>query len=130
MDGAVPHNYIEEIKCRPFYDTGEVEITVFANVAKKARIILEGRVCEAGTNEPVRIRLREKRSWTPWDPYLYEFEVRMGKDKVKSYFAMRCITVEKDPKGIPRICLNHEILFQRGLLDQGYWPDGFIQRRP
>ena len=121
---AVPHNYIEEIKCRPFYDTGEVEITVFANVAKKARIILEGRVCEAGTNEPVRIRLREKRSWTPWDPYLYEFEVRMGKDKVKSYFAMRCITVEKDPKGIPRICLNHEILFQRGLLDQGYWPDG------
>lgn len=34
---AVPHNYIEEIKCRPFYDTGEVEITVFANVAKKAK---------------------------------------------------------------------------------------------
>ena len=37
---------------------------------------------------------------------------------------MRCVTVEKDAKGIPRICLNPEAVFQRGILDQGYWPDG------
>lgn len=121
---AVPHNYIEKMKCRPLYDTGEVEITVFANVSKKIRIILEGRVCHARTNEPVRIGLRQRIKWTPWNPFLYKFEVRMGKDRVKSYFAFRCITVEKDKKGIPRICLNHEPLFQRGILDQGYWPDG------
>lgn len=121
---AVPHNYIREIKCTSLYDTGEVEITVFANVCKRVKIILEERVCEARTNEKVRIRLRARRSWTPWDPYLYRFEVRMGKDKVKSYFAMRCVTVEHDKKGVPRICLNHEVLFQKGLLDQGYWPDG------
>ena len=121
---AVPHNYNKEVKCRSLYDAGEVDSTVFANVAKKVRVIVEGRVCEGRTNEPFRIRLREKRSWTPWDPYLYDFEVRMGKDKVKSYFAMRCVTVEKDAKGIPRICLNHEAVFQRGILDQGYWPDG------
>lgn len=121
---AVPHNYIREIKCTALYDTGEVEITVFANVCKRVKIILEERVCEARTNEKVRIRLRARRSWTPWDPYLYRFEVRMGKDKVKSYFAMRCVAVEHDKKGVPRICLNHEVLFQKGLLDQGYWPDG------
>lgn len=121
---AVPRSYIEEIKCRPLFDRGEVEITVFANVSKKVRIILEGRVCPAHTNVPVRIGLREKRKWTPWDPFLYDVEVRMGKDRVKSYFALRCISVEKDKKGIPRICLNHEPLFQRGILDQGYWPDG------
>ena len=96
---AVPHNYIKEVKCRSLYDAGEVEITVFAMWQKKVRVIVEGRVCEGRTNEPFRIRLREKRSWTPWDPYLYDFEVRMGKDKVKSYFAMRCVTVERTQKG-------------------------------
>jgi beta-galactosidase/beta-glucuronidase len=48
----------------------------------------------------------------------------MGEDHASSYFAMRKISVENDGKGIPRICLNHEPVYLRGVLDQGYWPDG------
>ncbi|MGN0059954.1 MAG: glycoside hydrolase family 2 TIM barrel-domain containing protein, partial [Coriobacteriales bacterium] len=29
-------------------------------------------------------------------------------------------------KGVQRFCLNHEPLFLRGVLDQGYWPDGLM----
>jgi beta-galactosidase/beta-glucuronidase len=45
-------------------------------------------------------------------------------DKVETYFGMRKISVEKDSKGIRRLFLNNKPVFQYGLLDQGWWPDG------
>ena len=62
--------------------------------------------------------------WTCEEPWLYYFTVKMGEDVVESYFAMRKFSVEKDENGIPRICLNGKVQFQKGVLDQGYWPDG------
>ena len=52
--------------------------------------------------------------------------LRNGKlvDEVTSYFAMRKISMAPDKKGIQRLWLNNEILFQFGMLDQGWWPDG------
>lgn len=64
------------------------------------------------------------KAWTPDTPYLYTFSVNLGKDYVQSYFALRTFTIEKDANDIPRICLNHRPIFQKGVLDQGYWPDG------
>ncbi len=37
---------------------------------------------------------------------------------------MRAIAVAKDAAGVNRLFLNGEPLFQLGLLDQGWWPDG------
>ncbi len=37
---------------------------------------------------------------------------------------MRKISLGKGSKGVMRICLNNQPLFQFGPLDQGYWPDG------
>ena len=45
-------------------------------------------------------------------------------DTVKSYFGMRKFSIGKDKQGLPRLMLNNEPYFQRGLLDQGYWSDG------
>src|SRR5512138_1154689 len=45
-------------------------------------------------------------------------------DRVRTYFAMRKISLGKDEKGILRLCLNNKPLFQYGPLDQGWWPDG------
>jgi hypothetical protein len=52
--------------------------------------------------------------------------LRTGKplDEVSSYFAMRKISLAPDKNGIQRLWLNNEILFQFGMLDQGWWPDG------
>src|SRR5699024_10733520 len=36
---------------------------------------------------------------------------------------MRKFNIAKDKKGITRLFLNNKPYFQRGLLDQGYWPD-------
>jgi len=45
-------------------------------------------------------------------------------DSVGSYFGMRKISIGPDEKGITRILLNNQFVFENGLLDQGFWPDG------
>ena len=65
------------------------------------------------------------RRWSPGDPFLYKLRVRLdGGDEVESYFGMRSIAVRSDAAGVRRLFLNGEPLFQLGLLDQGWWPDG------
>lgn len=75
-------------------------------------------------NRELEIPLPVVRPWTCETPYLYDVTVTMGEDTVVSYFALRTFSVQKDEKGIPRICLNGQVQFQNGVLDQGYWPDG------
>jgi len=66
------------------------------------------------------------KSWSPEEPNLYYFTLFAGDDTIRSYFAMRHFSMEKDEKGVPRFCLNHQPYFLNGVLDQGYWPDGLM----
>ncbi len=61
--------------------------------------------------------------WSPEDPYLYDFTLEAGEDKIESYFAIRCLEMKKVGE-FQRLCLNGKPYFFHGLLDQGYWPDG------
>lgn len=62
--------------------------------------------------------------WNYETPYLYYFEVKLGDDRAISYFAMRKFSLEtKVHEEFLRICLNGEVQFQNGVLDQGYWPE-------
>ena len=62
--------------------------------------------------------------WNCETPYLYYFEVKLGDDRAISYFAMRKFSLEtKVHEEVLRICLNGEVQFQNGVLDQGYWPE-------
>ena len=63
--------------------------------------------------------------WSPEDPYLYDFTIEAGEDKIESYFAIRSLEIKKVGK-YPRLCLNGKPYFFHGLLDQGYWPDGLF----
>lgn len=67
--------------------------------------------------------------WSPTDPHLYDLSVTLVHgsqrvDRVGSYFGMRKISIGKDAQGMTRILLNNHFVFERGVLDQGYWPDG------
>lgn len=75
------------------------------------------------------IHVNDPKLWSPESPFLYRTTVKLisdGKveDEVKSYFAMRKISTERDENGIVRMQLNNEDYFQFGPLDQGWWPDG------
>ena len=74
----------------------------------------------------LELDVENPRLWEPDDPYLYTINLRYGEDEAQSYTAFRTVGVEKDENGTPRFCLNHKPFFARGLLDQGYWPDGLM----
>ena len=76
-------------------------------------------------NGSVTITPENPHLWSPEEPYLYNFTVEAGADKVESYFAIRSLEVKKIGN-YPRLCLNGKPYFFHGLLDQGYWPDGLF----
>jgi beta-galactosidase/beta-glucuronidase len=64
--------------------------------------------------------------WTPEHPALYDISFRLlenGKtvDEVFSYFGMREISIDG-----PNVLLNGTPLYQRLILDQGYWKDSHL----
>lgn len=66
------------------------------------------------------------RTWSPETPDLYDIEFKLicsGKilDAAGSYFAMREIRIDG-----PSILLNGRPLYQRLILDQGYWKDSHL----
>lgn len=73
-----------------------------------------------------QLHVRGARQWSPEDPALYALEIRCGDDKVHSYCAFRSVSVQPDAQGAPRFFLNGKPYFLRGVLDQGYWPDGLM----
>ncbi|GLU52382.1 glycoside hydrolase family 2 protein [Dyadobacter frigoris] len=99
-----------------------VKITAFDNgnsVAEK----------EVSPEEDGVLTIKSPKLWSPETPFLYDLKVslvRKGKvvDEVKSYFAMRKISMKPDQNGIQRMLLNNKFVFQYGPLDQGWWPDG------
>jgi hypothetical protein len=71
------------------------------------------------------IPIASPHAWSPSDPFLYTLRVTLDDgDAVDSYFGLRTIAVKADAAGVPRLFLNGKPLFQLGLLDQGWWPDG------
>jgi hypothetical protein len=67
----------------------------------------------------------EKNYWSPENPYLYDFTIECGEDRIESYFALREIGIKK-VDGIARLTLNGKPYLFNGLLDQGYYPDGIF----
>lgn len=66
------------------------------------------------------------RTWSPEEPNLYDIEFRLlhqgeVQDVIGSYFGMREIRIDG-----PNILLNGRPLYQRLILDQGYWKDSHL----
>ena len=57
-------------------------------------------------------------------PAPLRLEVSYGSDRWTATARFVPVSVEEDGRGVRRLCLNHEPVFLRGVLDQGYWPDG------
>src|SRR5690606_13444922 len=81
---------------------------------------------EAAAGESVRVDIPEARLWSPENPFLYDIELVLGHDRVSAYAGMRSLGIAADADGHPRLLLNGTPYFAAGLLDQGYWSDGWL----
>ncbi|WP_114560072.1 glycoside hydrolase family 2 protein [Desertihabitans aurantiacus] len=68
-----------------------------------------------------------RRPWSTTDPHLYDLELTLvgadGQelDRVRSYAGLRSVAVDGNA-----VRINGEHVFQRLVLDQGWWPDGLL----
>ena len=91
----------------------------------KIRAEFEGRVlgeCEivsSGGFFAAQMKLSELHLWEPGNGRLYDLFLDYGRDFVKSYFGMRSVRFEGK-----KFLINEKPLFQRLVLDQGYYPSG------
>ena len=132
---VVPRTHVEELSLEPDLETGTLTVSVRANGIAMLNVgVFDGDEMVAsgiqsrrvGGRMTLDLEIPDVRLWTPDTPVLYDVHVTYGEDVLTSYVAFRTIGVERDGQGVPRICLNGEPLFLRGLLDQGYWPDGLL----
>ena len=118
---SVPERYIEKLNIENRGNS--VIVSIEPN--------LDGMVTVTGLGEfalengSVTITPGKPHYWSPEDPYLYDFVVEAGEDRVESYFAIRTLEIKK-VGNYQRLCLNGKPYFFHGLLDQGYWPDGLF----
>ena len=130
---CVPENYLRSLRITPKLEENAVHIRLEADdpamaavtICRDGGIIAEGQTDENGEST-LTIPAEELRLWSPEDPFLYDVSIVLpGGDRVESYFGMRAFGIGRDEKGLPRLLLNGKPYFQNGLLDQGYWSDGY-----
>jgi beta-galactosidase/beta-glucuronidase len=122
-----PKHYIKNFKLYPDADacTVTVEAEVIGCEKLTAAASFEGKAMgEAsvdctGATASVTLQLSEKHLWELGQGRLYDLELRFGEDLVHTYFGLRTIRFEN-----MRFYLNGKSVFQRTILDQGFYPDG------
>lgn len=77
-----------------------------------------------GNHARLTVQLSELHLWGPGEPNLYDLEIRLYNgeicvDMVESYFGLRSIALKDGA-----ILINGKAIFQRLVLDQGFYPDG------
>ncbi|WP_322354510.1 glycoside hydrolase family 2 protein [Paratractidigestivibacter sp.] len=131
---VVPATHLTSLQVDASLD-GEVSLTVGVDGAGAEAAVVRARILDEGeevaaaagvVGAPLCVRIPQPRLWSPADPHLYDVELTLGDDVVRSYFGMREVEVRPDVDGCRRFFLNGEPLFMRGVLDQGYWPDGLM----
>ena len=122
----VPRNYIKSFKIFPDYLNGTVTVSavVEGNGTFEAKAFYDGK--EMGTfskkaekNVTGEIALSEIHLWEVGKGRLYDLELTFGDDEVKSYFGLRNVKLDGY-----KFLINGKSVFQRLVLDQGFYPDG------
>ena len=118
-----------EITLNKAPENGLIRLTAayHGELAARQEIAVAGdRTVRAALYLPTDKTLEGVHLWSPSHPNLYDLTIETiadGQvcDRVDTYFGMRRVSVRGD-----QIFLNQSVLYQKLVLDQGYWPDGLL----
>ncbi|MET9633279.1 PA14 domain-containing protein [Lentzea sp. NPDC006480] len=125
----VPDKGIDEIKTTPDLASSSLSLNVkSAGSATVTAVARDARGKQVGSvtgpaNSNLTLPVPDAHLWTPDDPYLYQLEITLGRDRVRSYFGMRSTGIA-NVGGTPKLTLNGKPIFHLMQLDQGFYPDG------
>lgn len=121
---STPDEYIPNVRITPDLDNQTVTFEADGNITVQ-KLIYDDENLIADTTDTV-VKLENVKEWSPENPFLFDVVFKYKDDEVHSYFGMRKFSVGTDDNGMPRLMLNNKPYFMNGLLDQGYYPDGFL----
>ena len=129
----VPALYIKNAFLTPDVDNEKLNIRVELNdwAPKGTSVSALATFCHESVNSASAIitgrtasfslDIKNPKLWDCENPNLYDLVLKCGDDTVRTYFGMRKIAVNGYA-----IELNDKPVYQRLVLDQGYYPDGII----
>ena len=123
----VPESRIKNIKVFPNVKNCSVDIQAEVTGAGKfeALALYQERIMGAASVETeggfitAHLDLKESYLWEVGEGRLYDLELRFNEDKVDSYFGLRDVKLDGQ-----KFLINGKSVFQRLVLDQGFYPDG------
>lgn len=123
----VPAEYIQSVQYYP--DAQNATLAFHAQVVGSGTLLVqafyEGRLVgsvqkkAASGSVTGEIQLCETHLWEPGAGRLYTLQLQFCSDEVASYFGLRSLRLDGY-----RFLLNEHSVFQRLVLDQGFYPDG------
>lgn len=122
-----PESYIESIKIFPNAENCSVDIQakVVGEGKFEALALFHERIMGAATVSTkggfinAHLDLKEAYLWDVGEGRLYDLELRFNDDRVDSYFGLRDVKLDGY-----KFLINGKSVFQRLVLDQGFYPDG------
>ena len=123
----VPNEYIKGFKLYPDVENSKISITaelcgkgrLTVDVSYEGRSMASGSAISDGRFVSLELLLKEKHLWEPGNGRLYDIKLSFGEDEVSSYFGLRSVRID----GV-KFLINGKSVFQRLVLDQGFYPDG------
>lgn len=127
----VPSGYIKTAKYYPNINEGSFDIELTVSSAGRLKVEAYYENSQVGTSEKniygnfvrIHLPLAQKHLWEVGKGRLYDlkfiFETEKGTDVLFSYAGLREVTID----GF-KVLINGRSVFQRTVLDQGFYPDG------
>jgi beta-galactosidase/beta-glucuronidase len=130
----VAADHVSDLRLRPDLDTGTLGVeavlarrgatAVRVVVKRHGRIVAQADAPATGATAATTVTVPAVRAWSPADPALYDVHAYVLRgdrpvDHVRSYTAFRTARIVNG-----RFELNGRPYVLKGVLDQGYWPDG------
>ena len=121
---STPVEFLKSVKITPDYDNEQVKFE-YNGTDDVEVMIYDGDELIADTKDRV-VKIPDFKSWSPESPFLYNVVFKACGESIKSYFGMRKFSTGIDSYGVKRLFLNNKPYFHNGLLDQGYYSDGYL----